>query len=337
MARSPETLVPRRSSGLVRHHQGKRHNLGPDEKEAKRKFHALMAAPEPKAAPAHTRRGWLQPSPRSSRNSSNWCGKHRSPKTYEWTQYRIQMFINILGESVHMPAASSEAVPCRWNGWIGIPTLSVKIRQVVSHLSPWHHAAVQRPFNWAVSWATSTRTPSATSRSRPSPAAERSSRRKSGRRSAIITRKATRSVDLLEFAWETGMPAAGGQEDRGPARPDGGPPRSVAQGGSQLRRHLHHRQRHYHQLHLFGGDRSRHGDSLRRRRLRLHVPVQQRLLQRPELRKRHAGRVRRRLRFHRRRPAAMGLWQHRPAHCRRRSGRCYCHLFLLWHHAHQRS
>ena len=87
---------------------GKRHHLGLDEKEAKRKFRELMAAPEPK--PTSAQPGAAFSVAEIFEKFLDWSQKHREPTTYEWLQYRIQMFINVLGGSVHMTV---ETVACR--------------------------------------------------------------------------------------------------------------------------------------------------------------------------------------------------------------------------------
>ena len=116
---------------------GERHNLGPNEKEAKRKFHELMAAPEQKPVATAAEDGFSLAE--VFEKFLDWCGKHRSPKTFEWTQYRVQMFINALGESVHMLAASLK--PFHLMEWVDRHTnpTDKKFHQVVQHLPPWHH------------------------------------------------------------------------------------------------------------------------------------------------------------------------------------------------------
>ena len=73
---------------------GQQHNLGPDEKEAKRRFYELMAKPEEKPPPV---------SPASSfsvvdifEKFLDWCEKHRAKDTYLALKYRIQMFLDAL-------------------------------------------------------------------------------------------------------------------------------------------------------------------------------------------------------------------------------------------------
>jgi hypothetical protein len=83
---------------------GKRVNLGSDEKEAIRKFHELMAAPEPQpsSSPQHASLSVAE----TFEKFLEWCQKRRSPETYEWTRYRIQMFIDACGDAVHLPATA---------------------------------------------------------------------------------------------------------------------------------------------------------------------------------------------------------------------------------------
>jgi integrase len=173
---------------------GERHNLGPDEKQAKRKYHELMAAPEPKPSSA-------QPDNALSvaeifEKFFDWSQKHRAEKTYEWLQYRIQMFITALGGSATMAVAALK--PFHVVEWLDKhPTWSGNYRHGIIR-------AIQRPFNWAVKLGYIDVNP-IRHVEKPQPT----------RREQVITPEQWPAIrdhyhhgdpfrDLLEFAWETG-------------------------------------------------------------------------------------------------------------------------------------
>lgn len=117
--------------------RGKQHNLGADEVEAKRRFHALMAQPEPKPAPPPS----LSIADICER-FLEWCSRHRSAGTYQWSKCRIQWFINAIGNFARQPVDSLK--PFHVVEWIDKhPDWSRTYRHGLI-------AAVQRPFNWAV-------------------------------------------------------------------------------------------------------------------------------------------------------------------------------------------
>ncbi|HZZ78783.1 MAG TPA: tyrosine-type recombinase/integrase [Gemmataceae bacterium] len=172
---------------------GERHNLGADEKEAKRKFHELMASDGETAAP-----------PKSSTSLTiaeifekflDWCSKHRSIGTYEWSRYRIQMFITALGEGVMMAADTLR--PFHLEEWIDKHQWSANYRRGII-------AAVQRAYNWSVRSGHLVANPI---RFIEKPSATR--------REQVVTPEDWPAIrdhykdgdpfrDLLEFAWETG-------------------------------------------------------------------------------------------------------------------------------------
>jgi hypothetical protein len=77
---------------------GTRHNLGPNKKEADRRFHELMArAAEPPEQTAD------RPTSTAALTVAevfekflDWCQKHRTPRTYEWSRNHIQAFCDHL-------------------------------------------------------------------------------------------------------------------------------------------------------------------------------------------------------------------------------------------------
>lgn len=83
---------------------GKRHNLGPDKKEANRLYHELLGRPEELvAAPPPVPAGPLSVG-QVFEKYLEWCQQHRSPRTYEWTQKHIQRFCDRLKFARTMPA-----------------------------------------------------------------------------------------------------------------------------------------------------------------------------------------------------------------------------------------
>lgn len=182
---------------------GKRHNLGPDEKEAKRKFHALMATPPQAKCPAAISSAGFTVAEIFDK-FLHWCSKHRSAETYEWTRYRIQMFVDALGDEVNMAVTSLK--PFHLVEWI-----DKHINPTDAEIHKWSNtyrrgiiAAVQRPLNWAVKLGYISENPL---RHLEKPAAER--------REQLITPEEWPAIrdrykegdpfrDLIEFGWETG-------------------------------------------------------------------------------------------------------------------------------------
>ncbi|AWM36983.1 site-specific tyrosine recombinase XerC [Gemmata obscuriglobus] len=103
MARTPKPWFREDRNAYFVTIDGTRHNLGPDKKEADRRFHELMARPEkPTPSPAN----------RSDRTAADvfekfldWCQKHRSPRTYELARKHVQSFCDHLRTARTLPAA----------------------------------------------------------------------------------------------------------------------------------------------------------------------------------------------------------------------------------------
>jgi integrase len=203
VARSPKPWYREDRQAWFVNINGRRHNLGTDEKEAKRKFHELMAAPEPKPVAAAAAEDGFSLA-EVFEKFLEWCGKHRSPKTFEWTQYRVQMFINALGESVHMLVASLK--PFHLMEWVDRHTnpTDKKIAKWSSTYRRGIIAAVQRPLNWAVRMGYIRENPI---RHIEKPGVTR--------RESVVTPDTWPKIrdryeesdpfrQLLEFAWETG-------------------------------------------------------------------------------------------------------------------------------------
>ncbi len=169
---------------------GHRHNLGPDEREAKRQFHEIMSRPKPIAQTADISIAGV------FEKFLEWCSKHRAQGTYDWLQYRIQLFVDTLGETARLTV--SHLKPFHVVEWID------KHEDWSSTYRRGIIAAVQRPFNWAVKLGYIAENPI---RHVEKPSV--------GRREQIVTpeewvkirdcyREGDPFRDLLEFAWETG-------------------------------------------------------------------------------------------------------------------------------------
>jgi hypothetical protein len=97
---------------------GIRHNLGPDKKAADRQFHELMATVDQPATPP-------APVPIASARLTvgqvfekylDWCERHRSRRTYVWTQAHIQSFCDHLKNARTMLAG--ELKPFHLMEWV---------------------------------------------------------------------------------------------------------------------------------------------------------------------------------------------------------------------------
>ncbi len=173
--------------------RGERHNLGPDEQEAKRQFHQLMAE-RPKPKPA------AKPNALSVAalfdKFMDWSQKNQAAATYDWYRIRIQSLIDHLAHPAILPAADLK--PYHVQEWIDAhadwgPTF--------------RHGAirsVQRAFNWGVEIGYLDKSPLGGIK-KPSPK----------RREQAVTPEQWQQIrehypqhdpfrDLLEFCWETG-------------------------------------------------------------------------------------------------------------------------------------
>jgi integrase len=127
---------------------------GPDdtatEKLAWAEFHRLMAAggnPPTYSANPPTRSGGTHlPVPGLTvaevfEKYLDWCQKHRSPRTYEWTKKHVQMFCDHLPAVLAMPA--TQLRPFHLVEWVDSrPTWGANQKRGAI-------VAVQRPFSWA--------------------------------------------------------------------------------------------------------------------------------------------------------------------------------------------
>lgn len=123
---------------------GVRHNLGPEKKEADRRFHELMsradAAPSQPPAPSPSGTAPLTVG-EVFEKFLDWCQKHRSARTYEWARGHIQGFCDHLRTARTLPAADLR--PFHVVEWVdGKPTWGANQKRGAI-------VAVTRPFNWA--------------------------------------------------------------------------------------------------------------------------------------------------------------------------------------------
>lgn len=113
--------------------RGKRHNLGPDKKEAEKKFDYLMSLPEEVEEPEVKERvvvlldKFLQ-----------WTQKNRAPATFDWYKMILQSFIN------HLPnpkILAEEIKPYHNAEWVEGKSSNTYKRNAMQ--------AVQRAFKWS--------------------------------------------------------------------------------------------------------------------------------------------------------------------------------------------
>jgi integrase len=173
---------------------GERHNLGPDEKEARRRFHELMARPEPQA-PAPARPEGLTVA-RVFDKFLDWCQKHCAPRTYDWYLDHIQSFLDTLQRSDQMAATSLK--PFHVVEWADAHS------DWGSNFRYGAIVGIQRPFNWAEKLGY---IPASPLRHIEKPPRKR--------REQVVTPEEWPAIrdhypegdafrDILEFAWETG-------------------------------------------------------------------------------------------------------------------------------------
>lgn len=145
MARAPKPWFREDRQAYFVTIRGTRHNLGPDKKEADRRFHELMARgddppPQSPPIPLPTAPGTLTVGAVFEKYL-DWCQKHRSARTYEWSQKHIQTFCDHLKIARTMPA--SDLRPFHVVEWVDSKETwgaNQKRGAIV---------AVTRPFNWA--------------------------------------------------------------------------------------------------------------------------------------------------------------------------------------------
>ena len=72
---------------------GKQHNLGADREAAFERYHDLMRQPRQKKMSADAVLVLVEA-------FLEWCVKHCPPRTYEWYQYRLQLFARAIPRSL---------------------------------------------------------------------------------------------------------------------------------------------------------------------------------------------------------------------------------------------
>ena len=173
--------------------RGERHNLGPNEQEAKRRFHELMAQkPKPKPTP--------KPDGLSVAGLFDkfldWSQKNQAAATYEWYRTRIQSFINHLEHPAMLPAVDLR--PYHVQEWVDAHS---------DWGSTFRHgaiASVQRAYNWAVELGYLNQSPVRAIKKPPSKRREQAVTPEQWRQVYDRYPKGDPFLDLLEFCWETG-------------------------------------------------------------------------------------------------------------------------------------
>jgi integrase len=165
---------------------GRQHNLGPDREEAARRYHELMARPQPKKVAAGSVVAVIDA-------FLDWCQKHREPATYEWYRSRLQLFV----KSIPPDLKTSMLRPFHVQQWVdGFGGLSSGSKRNYCR-------AVQRAMHWAEQQGYIDRSPVA---HMEKPAA--------GKRDTVVTKDEFDRIlahtpdrpfrDLLIVTWETG-------------------------------------------------------------------------------------------------------------------------------------
>jgi integrase len=171
--------------------RGTRHNLGPDEDEADRKFHELMAARPSSPAPV------VQTGPSVAEildQYLHWCEAHRKPRTYEWHHDHLQSFLTSLGSEATLP--TSAVKPFHVIRWADAQTGWGACRRRGGII------AVQWAFNWAAKVGHIDRSPVGAIE-KPTP--KRREKLVSADHYATMLGAVRAPIrDLLTFAWETG-------------------------------------------------------------------------------------------------------------------------------------
>lgn len=166
--------------------QGKQYNLGPDEVEALRKYHDLMARPPIVASDlvAGIIEGYL-----------DWCQRHRSHRTLEWYTDHLQSFVNSLPNPKSMTV--DQLKPFHVHRWIDSkPTWgSMHRRGAIT--------AVQRVFFWATKVGHISVSPIPYVE-KPSPTRREQSLTQSEFDTLLAKIKDGSFRDVLEFCWQTG-------------------------------------------------------------------------------------------------------------------------------------
>jgi integrase len=174
---------------------GKQINLGPDEAQAKIRWHQLMAG------------GLLTPAPQPGGNPScplacvlidlflSWCLKHRSKRTAEWYRGHLQSFLDSLPAAATI--AAGQVKPFHVVNWADAHATwgPMQRRGAIT--------AVQRAFNWAEKLGHIDRSP-LRGIEKPPPKRREQVLTPAEFAGLLARVKEPRFRDVLEFCWETG-------------------------------------------------------------------------------------------------------------------------------------
>lgn len=161
-----------------------RHRLGPDKAEAERRFHELMAKPEPKVqsdSVAYMIDLFLE-----------WTQKRKAPLTYVWYQKHLQSFLDSLKPKMLCVA---QLKPHHVHAWADSHEWGDTYRRGAM-------VAVSRVFNWAEKMGHIDRTP-LRKLEKPT-AATRTETISQSEYESILALASNWFHDLLVTAWETG-------------------------------------------------------------------------------------------------------------------------------------
>ncbi len=169
--------------------RGRQHNLGTDEAEAFRRYHALMAAPAEPPPPEPTARAVVS----VLDTFLGWCKDHRAPDTYEWYRWRLELFARHVGASL----AADRLKHFHIDEWLAKnPDWSSGTKHGMAR-------AVQRAFRWATTKGYVEKNPVADyEKARPGKRTTVVSSEQFSRILAAVKRQPFR--DLLTVTWETG-------------------------------------------------------------------------------------------------------------------------------------
>ncbi len=199
MARAPKPWYREDRQAYFVTIRGTRHNLGGDKKEADRRFHELMAQPDEPPTQSPTIPPESAPGLRTVgevfEKFLDWCQKHRSERTYEWSKKHIQRFCDHLKTARTMPATDLRPF---------------HVVEYVDSKNTWGAnqkrgaiVALTRPFNWAAKLGYVTASPV---RGIEKPQAKKRDSRMTPEDFATLLGFVTDEPfrDLLTFAYEAG-------------------------------------------------------------------------------------------------------------------------------------
>lgn len=186
MARPPRIWFRRDRNSFFVTIRGKRHNLGPDKKDAEQRFHLLMAQEEPLLA-SESRVTAVE----ILDKFLAWIEGNRKPRTYDWYHDHIQRFVDSLQKQT---IAAQDLRPYHVTEWVN-PTWSPSYARGAM-------GAIQRAFKWATAQGYIDASPLA---NLEKPAATRRDNCPSPADYKLMLENATEPFrSLLVFAYETG-------------------------------------------------------------------------------------------------------------------------------------